>query len=121
LVIVFMLLIGEIIPFNKLEQSITFINVGQGDSILIKNKGQTLLIDTGGSTYFNVATESLIPYFKRNQISSLDYLLITHEDYDHMGGREELINQGYIKNIINEKTVFPFNFNGIYISFSTSN
>ena len=116
LVIIFMLLIGEIIPFNKLEQSITFINVGQGDSILIKNKGQTLLIDTGGSTYFNVATESLIPYFKRNQISSLDYLLITHEDYDHMGGREELINQGYIKNIINENTVFPFNFNGIYIN-----
>lgn len=116
LFIVSLILLGEVLPFNKYEQSITFINVGQGDSILIRNKGKSLLIDTGGSKSFDIVTETLIPYFKKNQIMKIDYLLITHEDYDHMGGREELIEKEYILNIIDSKTTFPINFNGIYIN-----
>ncbi len=115
-IVICCLLFSEIIPFNKYEQSISFINVGQGDAILIRNKGKTFLVDTGGSTSFDIANEVLIPFFKRNQIMKIDYLLVTHEDHDHNGGREELIKKGYVSNIIDSKTVFPINFYGIYIN-----
>ena len=47
---------------NTFTSSISFINVGQGDATLIRVKNKTILVDTGGSLYKDIATESLIPY-----------------------------------------------------------
>lgn len=103
------------IPYQKFESSITFINVGQGDSILLRNRGKVLMIDTGGSKKFDIVKESLIPYFKKNQIAKIDYLITTHNDYDHIGGKETLINKGYVQNIIDYNYSFPFYFTNIKI------
>ena len=69
---------------------VTFIDVDQGDSTLIRNGYQNILIDTGGLSKVDLATESLIPYFAKKKISHLDAVLITHNDYDHVGALTSL-------------------------------
>ncbi len=67
--------------------TVSFINVSQGDAIFLKNMGQTMLIDCGN----NGKGEIILDYFKKNNISKLDYLIITHTDADHIGGCDEVL------------------------------
>lgn len=65
------------------ELKIHFIDVGEGDSILIESAdGKAALVDTGNLiSGFRVAE-----YLKKNNIEKLDYLILTHPDLDHIGG-----------------------------------
>jgi competence protein ComEC len=90
------------------------IDVGQGDSILIKlpnNKGN-ILIDTGGKDTFyeeawkkkknnySLGKNTLIPFFKSIGIRKIDYLIITHGDNDHIGEGVTLVSNFNIKNVL---------------------
>lgn len=80
------------LPFHYLyRQSVTFINVGQGDSILIQDHQYSVLIDTGGNTSFDMAEEVVIPYLYSQRVYHLDYLITTHDDADHAGAKDSLI------------------------------
>ncbi|GEM_PF-423004 len=78
---------------------ITFIDVGQGDSCLIRtSNGSTLLIDSGGAVDFpreewrvranpfEVGKNILVPFLKYQGVKRIDYALLTHEDADHLKG-----------------------------------
>lgn len=80
----------------------TMIDVGQGDSILIKfpNNNGNVLLDTGGNFLKKDAINKLIPYFKSSGIKDIDYLIISHGDYDHMGEAINLIENFKIDNVI---------------------
>lgn len=82
-----------------------FIDVSQGDSVLIVTKNnKSILIDTGGklnyktekwkqkNKEFNLMTSSVIPFFKSIGLKKIDCLLITHGDADHAGYALELID-----------------------------
>ena len=65
-------------------------DVGQGESILIERpRGRTMLVDTGGAPFgggVDVGSRVLAPALWARGIRSLDTLLITHGDPDHLGG-----------------------------------
>ncbi len=61
---------------------IHFINVGEGDSILLEVPGKAALVDTGNL----ISGPRLVNYLKEKGIEKLDYLLITHPHPDHIGG-----------------------------------
>jgi beta-lactamase superfamily II metal-dependent hydrolase len=62
---------------------IHFIDVGEGDSILIEApNGKTALVDTGNP----ISGYKVVEYLKKNNIDNLDYLILTHPHYDHIGG-----------------------------------
>ncbi|MBR3362445.1 MAG: DNA internalization-related competence protein ComEC/Rec2 [Bacilli bacterium] len=86
-------------PISK----VTMIDVGQGDSILLKlknNKGN-LLIDTGGFINKNIVSENILtPYLKSEGIKRLNYLIISHGDYDHMGEAINLVNNFKVEKVI---------------------
>ncbi|MEL3974166.1 DNA internalization-related competence protein ComEC/Rec2 [Rossellomorea oryzaecorticis] len=97
-------------PFGE----VTFIDVGQGDSALINlpyNQG-TYLIDTGGAVEFpkeewekrtksfSVGEDVILPFLKSKGITSLDKLILTHGDLDHIGGAEDLLKNIKIKEIL---------------------
>lgn len=72
------------LPINNfLYFTVSFINVGQGDSALLVYKNKTILVDTGGSLKEDIATSNLIPFLRKNRIYKIDYLFITHYDMDH--------------------------------------
>lgn len=84
---------------NFLSYQVSFINVGQGDSTLIRYKNKNYLIDTGGLTYTDLANNNLIPFFKKNRIYELEAVFITHHDFDHYGALESLKENFKINNI----------------------
>lgn len=84
--------------------TVTMIDVGQGDCTLIRlpfHQGN-ILIDTGGNYDYDLATTTLIPYFQSVGISSLDYVYISHDDFDHCGALESLTQNFKVKNIIRD-------------------
>lgn len=66
---------------------IHYIDVGQGDSILIQKNYSNMLIDTGT----NDSTDKLISYIKKQNIKKIDYLILTHPHEDHIGGADAVI------------------------------
>ena len=67
---------------------IDFIDVGQADSILIRNQDKTMLIDAGT----NEAGETVVAYLQNLGITKIDYLIGTHPHEDHIGGLDDVIN-----------------------------
>ena len=102
-ILLFILLIHYIYPSIKNDVFINFIDVGQGDSILIHNN-KNILIDTGGkesnSNNNSIVINKTIPYLKSLGIKKLDYLILTHGDYDHMGESINLVEKYKVKNVI---------------------
>lgn len=74
---------------------IHYINVGQGDSELIQNNGQNMLIDTGT----NESTSSLVSYLKNQNVSKIDCLILTHPHEDHIGGADAVIKQFNVQKV----------------------
>lgn len=91
---------------NHGNMIIYFIDVGQGDSTLIRTaKNKTILIDGGGSenSSFDVGEKTLLPYLLDRKITVLDYVVISHFDTDHCGGILYLMEHIKVKNIIISK------------------
>lgn len=66
---------------------IHYIDVGQGDSILVQKNYSNMLIDTGT----NDSTDKLVSYLKKQNIKKIDYLILTHPHEDHIGGADAVI------------------------------
>lgn len=90
-----------------LSEEVSFINVGQGDAILIRDGLTSVMIDTGGNLSFDMAKESLIPFLRKKRIYTLDYLIASHGDYDHIGAKDSLMANFPVKNFIDEASSFP--------------
>lgn len=76
--------------------SIHIIDVGQGDSILIQTPGdKNILVDAGDENSERIVKS----YLKRNKVKSLDVVIATHPDSDHIGSLDNVVNNFNIKNI----------------------
>jgi competence protein ComEC len=75
------------------------LDVGEGDSLILKNNSKTILIDTGGIVNKNYS-DNTINYLKSEGIKKIDYMILTHGDYDHMGEAIKIINNYIVDKII---------------------
>ena len=101
ILIIVILSIHTNISYIRNNISITFMDVGQGDSILMHlpfNKGN-ILIDTGGKYNYDISKD-IINYLKSEGIKNIDYLILTHGDYDHMGESINLVNNFKVEKVI---------------------
>ena len=72
--------------------SITCLDVGQGDAIVLEtSEGAGFLIDGGSSSQKRVGKYQILPFLKYRGISRLDGILISHGDQDHISGIIELL------------------------------
>ena len=71
--------------------SLTMLDVGQGDCLVIR-EGNTVFLSDGGSTNVNeVGKYRILPYLKSQRISRIELAALSHDDADHTGGIEELL------------------------------
>ena len=75
---------------------IYFFNAGKADCILISNNDKYIMIDTGEES---LSTE-ILAYLRNNNITKLDYLIITHFDKDHVGSASAIIDNIQIDNVL---------------------
>lgn len=98
---------------NLISEEVSFINVGQGDACFIRKGQTTVLIDTGGNANKDIGYNNLIPYFKKKRIYRINLVITTHDDFDHMGALESLINNYKVESYIKDKDNFPLSIGGI--------
>lgn len=67
---------------------VSFIDVGQADSIFIQSDGETMLIDAGT----NDKGSTVVKYLENLGINKIDYLVGTHPHEDHIGGLDDVID-----------------------------
>lgn len=74
-----------------------FLDVGQGDSILIRTPGgENILVDGGPKNYVLEELKDVLPFFD----SSIDYMLLTHPDSDHLDGLIPVLQRYEIGHIL---------------------
>lgn len=78
------------------------IDIGQGDAFLLNDRGKYYMVDVGGPKYkdYDSGERILIPYLKSIGIKNIEAVFISHEDGDHAGNLDILINNINVKNII---------------------
>ena len=79
---------------NNLE--IYFLDVGEGDSILIRKNDNNVLIDGGN----NKDGKKLVKYFKELNINKFNYIIATHPHEDHIGGLDYIIREFDLDNYL---------------------
>lgn len=106
-------LISILPPTNYFSYEVSFIDVGQGDSIFIRIHNNAVLIDTGGDHRFDMAKEVLIPFLRSKNVRKLDALIITHPDFDHNGAKDSLLKNFRVSFLFDKKEDFPYRFGPI--------
>ena len=85
IIIIAILVIGLIFMYNNKKISsdydfkIYFFNAGKADAILVSKNDKYILIDTGEESL----SDDILRYFEQNNITRLEYLIITHFDKNH--------------------------------------
>jgi len=83
------LLVTHPFPSHSKNLKLTFIDVGQGDSILVEFPGtKKMLIDGGGipDDTFDIGDRVVSPFLWKKGIKKIQYLVLTHAHPDHMNG-----------------------------------
>lgn len=94
--------------FNETTSTLTvsFLDVGQADAILIQNKDENMLIDAGNNEDGKLIVSKLQSY----GIEKIDYLIGTHPHEDHIGGMDDVINNFEIGEIFMPDVVHSTDF-----------
>lgn len=96
----FMIMINFVTLISDDAMELHFIDVGQGDSLLLRSQNGDILIDTGGSLLSNYVGEQItLPYLQKLGIKQLKGVIISHFDVDHAGALPILMDNIEIENI----------------------
>jgi len=93
-VILLIIIVQVFYPADNLK--VNFINVGEGDCILIEAPNKiNILIDGGGTPQsdFDVGSKIVIPYLRRKGINKINLLVLTHPHLDHLEGLLPVIRE----------------------------
>ena len=97
----------EIVRGAKPTSKVTFLDVGQGDSTIIQSPYQrcTIVVDTGGKVSFigektSIFNQTLEPYLLGEGIRTIDYLILSHGDFDHIGEAIPLMETFNVKHLV---------------------
>ena len=102
---------------HPLENEITMLDVGQGESIFLRDvTGKTILIDVGGKAETDKIIEkwqkkvttsnaqrTLIPYLKSRGVDKIDQLILTNTDKEHVGDLLEVTKAFHVGEILVSK------------------
>ena len=93
---------------GRAHNRVTFLDVGQGDCILVETAaGNHYLFDCGSSSRQKVGEYVLIPYLKYHGIKTLDGVFVSHPDADHTSGIRELFQLSEENGISIRQVVLP--------------
>lgn len=103
-VFLFFLFPHYIYSSNSSSLRVHFIDVGQGDSMLIETpEDQTILIDGGEPD----EGERLVTYLKQHGVTEIDLMIATHPDFDHIGGLLEVMRQFPVHSVLDNGRLHP--------------
>ncbi|MCL1998425.1 MAG: MBL fold metallo-hydrolase [Turicibacter sp.] len=94
-VFVFLFEMQRIPEQNANEIRIHYIDVGQGNSVLVHSNNNAVLIDAG----VVAASSAVVAYIERLGITTLDYVVATHPHSDHIGGLPAVLDNFEVREL----------------------
>lgn len=90
---------------SEIEPEIVVLDVGQGDCVLVREDGLTMLVDVGpGPDRRDTSSVSAAVSLRQLGVQRIDILFLTHPDTDHVGGLSELVKVAKVRRIVMAKT-----------------
>lgn len=83
-------------PQKTGDMAVHFLNVGQGLSILVQSGGQNLIYDGGDRS----ASSYVVSYLQKQNVETIDYLIASHYDEDHIAGLVGCLNAFDVEMVI---------------------
>ena len=80
-----------LLPSRPAGLFVTFLDVGQGDGIVLRCASRTILVDCGSSQQKSVGEKVLVPYLRSQGVTYVDLAVMTHGDQDHINGIRYLL------------------------------
>jgi len=117
LIILLIIIVQIFYPVDNLK--VNFINVGEGDCILIEAPNKiNILIDGGGTPQsdFDVGSKIVIPYLRRKGINEIDLLILTHPHLDHLEGLLSILRQLKVDAVLDSGFICDVSEYGEFIS-----
>ncbi|WP_045959749.1 ComEC/Rec2 family competence protein [Acholeplasma palmae] len=91
LILLLMIVMIKYIIIDLNNNWVVFLDVGQGDTAVMKKNHQIIVVD---------AFDQSIDFLKTNGISKVDYLILTHSDLDHIKNAQKMIDQFKVETLI---------------------
>lgn len=86
---------------SETSLKVTFLDVGQGDSVYMRfPDGRNLLLDAGKGRDPDAGRWVVSPFLKSQGVSSLDLVAFSHPQEDHIGGMETVLEEFQVKNVL---------------------
>lgn len=81
-----------------------FLDVGQGDCVVLRansmTKQKVIVYDTGGLPHYDTGKQVVAPFLRSLGQSSIDALILSHYDFDHVGGAIGLMEQIQVRELV---------------------
>lgn len=86
---------------NQTTLKVYFLDIGQGLSVVANWQGRWLLYDTGfANDAVNASKSSVLPFLNYLGVEQIDWLIVSHNDADHVGGLSYLLQHISVKQLI---------------------
>lgn len=82
-----------LLPAPQKGLTAAFLDVGQGDGIVLRSEAGAVLVDCGSSQKKKVGEDVLLPYLKSQGIRTLSAVFVSHGDSDHVSGIRSLLRE----------------------------
>ena len=99
------------------EIAVHFLDVGQGNAILVQSGGQNLLYDGGDQNH----ADEVVSYLQQQNVQTIDYMISSHYDEDHLGGLIPCLNTFEVSNVLGPDYVHTSNLFNTFMNTATAN
>lgn len=83
-----------LLPGNGGGLTVTMLDVGQGEAIFMElPTGENVLLDAGSTSVKNLYDRRILPFLRAHVVRTLDYVIVSHADYDHCAAIRELLSE----------------------------
>lgn len=97
--------------------AVHFIDVGQGLAILVQSGGENLLYDGGSRSH----ADEVVQYLKNQQVETIDYMISSHYDEDHLGGLVKCLDNFEVERILGADYVHSSDLYNTFMNTATAN
>ncbi|RKZ76020.1 MAG: DNA internalization-related competence protein ComEC/Rec2 [Candidatus Parabeggiatoa sp. nov. 1] len=91
---------------NRGDVWFTLLDVGQGLAAVVRTENYVLVYDTGPKfcSGFNTGEAVVVPFLRANGIQQVDRLVISHDDNDHLGGAQSVLENLAVAEVLTSAT-----------------